>query len=139
MERIAVGIDGSPGGDDALRWAIAEARRWEAQLEVVLAWSYLDQPTKEFHPDYGEKDARAALDAAMARVGGADGVDVVLTCCNDLPTRALMDAAQRADLLVVGSRGLGGFKGLLLGSVSQQLSTHSPVPVVIVHPSDGGR
>ena len=134
MERIVVGIDSSSGADAALRWAVAEARRWGAALEVVLAWSYLDQPSDEFRPDYGEDDARAALETAMDRVGGAEGVDVTLTCVNDLPARALLDAAGRADLIVVGSRGLGGFRGLLLGSVSQQCAHHAPCPVVIVPP-----
>ncbi len=134
MERIVVGIDGSPGADRALAWAVAEARQWGAHLEVVLAWSYLDQPSKEFKPDYGEADARAALEGAIERVGGADGVDVTLTCCNDLPARALLDAAARADHIVVGSRGLGGFRGLLLGSVSHQVVQHATIPVTIIHP-----
>jgi nucleotide-binding universal stress UspA family protein len=134
VERIVVGIDGSPGADRALAWAVAEARQWSAHLEVVLAWSYLDQPSKVFKPDYGEADARASIEAAIERIGGAEGVDVTLTCVNDLPTRALIDAATRADHLVIGSRGLGGFKGLLLGSVSHQLAQHATVPVTIIHP-----
>lgn len=134
MERIVVGIDGSPGADRALRWAIDEARQWNAHLDVVIAWSYLDQPTTEFDPHYGEADARAAAEAAIERVGGAEGADVTITCCNDLPARALLDQAVGADLVVVGSRGLGGFKGLMLGSVSHQVVTHAPSPVVIIHP-----
>ncbi|QGG96183.1 universal stress protein [Actinomarinicola tropica] len=136
MARIVVGIDGSAGGDEALRWALDEARRAGATLEVVLAWSHLEQPAGEFRPDYGADDAHAALRAAVDRVGDAAGVDVLLTAVNDLPARALIEAARRADLLVVGSRGLGGFTGLLLGSVSQQVSSHSSVPVVVVHPRD---
>ncbi|MBK5223482.1 MAG: universal stress protein [Acidimicrobiia bacterium] len=134
MDRIVVGIDGSPGADRALEWAIAEARTWGAHLEVVLAWSFLDQPTEQFKPDYGADDATATLAAAIERVGGTEGLDVTLTCVNDLPARALIEAADRADLIVVGSRGIGGFKGLLLGSVSQQLATYAPVPVVVIHP-----
>lgn len=138
MERIVVGIDGSEGGDAALRWARSRAARWGATLEVVLAWTRLDPPGGEGGPDVGEQEARAALEAAMERIGGADGVEVVLTSVNDLPTRALLAAAERADLLVVGSRGLGGFTGLLLGSVSHQVAAHSPVPVVVVRPGGDG-
>lgn len=137
MERIVVGIDGSAGADLALRWAIAEARQWNAQLEVVIAWSLLDQPSTEFKPDYGEDDARAAVDAAVERVGGADGVDVTVTSVNDLPARALLARAADADLVVVGSRGLGGVKGMLLGSVSQQVVNRAETTTVVIHPPKG--
>lgn len=136
MDTIVVGIDGSPGADQALRWAIDEARQWNAELDVVIAWSYLDQRSTEFDPDYSEADVRATVDAALARVGGAEGVNIVVSPVNELPARALLDRAAEADLVVVGSRGLGGFKGLLLGSVSHQVVSHSRTPVVIVHPED---
>lgn len=139
MDKIVVGIDGSPGADQALRWAIDEARQWNAELDVVIAWSYLDQHTPEFKPDYDETDVRTNVDAALARVGGADGVNIVVSPVNDLPARAILDRAVEADLVVVGSRGLGGFKGLLLGSVSHQVVSHSRTPVVIVHPEDDVR
>ncbi|MFA5565331.1 MAG: universal stress protein [Acidimicrobiia bacterium] len=134
MKHIVVGIDGSDGADQALRLAIAEARQWNAHLEVVLAWSFLDQPTIKFDPNYNEDSARATAEDALARVGNTDGVDITITCVNDLPARALLAAAKDADMLIVGSRGLGGFKGLLLGSVSQQLAQYAPSPILIVHP-----
>lgn len=132
MEHIVVGVDGSEGSDAALRWAVAEARAHGARLEVVLAWSYLDQPTVEFDPDYGEPVARAALDLVIERAGPTDDLEVVRTCVNDLPARALLAASQTADLVVVGSRGLGAFKGMVLGSVSQQVVTRAACSVLVV-------
>lgn len=132
-EVVTVGVDASEGSIRALRWALREARLRGARLRAVLAWSYLDQPKGSFDPAYGEDDARGQLDEALALVaGGADDVEIDPVLVNDLPARALLAAARDADLLVVGSRGLGGFKGLLLGSVSQQVVQHAPCPVVVV-------
>ncbi len=108
---------------------------------MVLAWSYLDQPGgREFDPSFGEDDARRILDEAIATLGaGAEGLDVEPVAVNDLPARGLLEAAgPDPDLLVVGARGRGGFQGLRLGSVSQQVAQHAPCPVVIV-PVEGGR
>lgn len=136
MKRIAVGVDDSPGGRAALEWALAESRQWGATLEVVLAWSYLVQPVSEFRPDFDEDAAREVLDAILADHDTA-GVDLQPRIINDLPVQALLHVAQDADLVVVGARGLGGFTGLLLGSVSQQVATHAPCPVVVVRqPAD---
>ena len=136
--RIVVGVDGSEGSRAALRWAVEEGRLRSAPVEAVLVWSYLDQhrarpDDPEFRPDYGEDDARQALATVVQEaVGDAAGVELVQTTVCDLPARGLLDAASGADLLVVGARGIGGFKGLLLGSVSQQVVAHAPCAVVIV-------
>jgi nucleotide-binding universal stress UspA family protein len=130
---IVVGVDGSAGSRRALEWALQEGRIRSAGVRVLIAWTYLDQPTGDFDARYGESDVRALLDQVLDEVG-SDRTDVelerVVVC--DLPARALLDAARGADLLVVGSRGVGGFKGLLLGSVSQQVVQHAPCPVVVV-------
>lgn len=131
MKRIAVGVDDSPGGRAALAWAIDEARQWGATLDVVIAWSYLVQPVAEFRPDFDESAAADTLDAILS-AHSIDGVAVERTVINDLPAKALLHAAQSADLMVVGARGFGGFTGLLLGSVSQQVVTHAQCPVVVV-------
>jgi nucleotide-binding universal stress UspA family protein len=130
---IVVGIDGSDGSRRALQWAFQEARLRAARVQALLAWTYLDQPDGEFDAAYGETDARARLDQALDQVG-SDAIDVAVErlVVNDLPARALLDAARGAELVVVGSRGVGGFKGLLLGSVSQQVVQHAPCPVVVV-------
>lgn len=136
-QRIVVGIDGSDGGDRALRFAVDEARCRGARVEAVLAWGLLDQPgvpeEEPFNPRFGETEALAYLTAAVeAAVGAEPGVDIDLLTACDLPVRALLSRAMNADLLVVGARGLGGFRGLLLGSVSQQVVSHSPCPVAVV-------
>jgi nucleotide-binding universal stress UspA family protein len=130
---VAVGVDGSEGSLRALRWAAEEARRRDATLRVIKAWSYMDQAGGEFDPGYSDADARRELDAAVDSLGdAAAGVEIDLVAVNDLPARGLLDAAEGADLLVVGSRGLGGFKGLLLGSVSTHVLHHATCPVVTV-------
>ena len=135
MNRIVVGVDESGGGRAALAWAVAEARRWEATLEVVLAWSYLVQPSSEFRPDFDAEAAEELLDRLLAEVDTA-GVEIDRRIVNELPAPTLLAAADGADLVVVGARGLGGFTGLLLGSVSQQVATHAPCPVVVVRRPD---
>ena len=130
---IVVGVDGSEGCRRALQWAVEEARVRDVRVRAVLAWTYLDQPTGAFDAAYGAPNARALLDQVLADVlTDAPDVEVEREVVCDLPVRALLDAARGADLLVVGSRGLGGFKGLLLGSVSQQLVQHAPCPIVVV-------
>lgn len=130
---IVVGVDGSEGSQRALRWALDEAAARGASVRAVLAWSFIDQGGDDFDAAYSEEAARARLDQALAAAGAAPAGVVVepLVVC-DLPARAVIEAARDADLVVVGSRGLGGFRGLLLGSVSQQVSHHAPCPVVVV-------
>lgn len=132
--RVIVGADGSEGSRRAIRWAADEARIRGAVLEVVHAWTLLGQPDDgTFDPDYGEDQARLLLDAELDAVGDAlDGVEVERTVVCDLAAPALIDAAKRADLLVVGSRGRGGFRGLLLGSVSSQVVHHAACAVAII-------
>ena len=130
---VVVGVDGSAGSRRALRWAAAEARLRGATLRVVHAWTYLDQPEGTFNPAYGEDDARRVLDDEVAALGpDSEGLEIERVTVCDLPSRALLDAAAGADLVVVGARGLGGFEGLLLGSVSQQVAQHAPCPSAIV-------
>lgn len=129
---IVVGVDGSDNAQRALRWAVEEARVRGVPVRVVTAWSYLQQP-EGFDPSWGEAGARRILDGAIDALGAAaEGVELERVVVCDLPARAVLDAARDAELLVVGARGLGGFRGLLLGSVSQQVAHHASCPVVIV-------
>jgi nucleotide-binding universal stress UspA family protein len=132
--RVIVGADGSEDSRRAIRWAAEEAKFRGAVLEVVHAWTLLGQPDDgTFNPTYGEDEARQFLDAELDAVGDAlDGVDVERTVVCDLGAPALIDAGKRADLLVVGSRGRGGFRGLLLGSVSSQVVQHAPCAVAVI-------
>ena len=88
---------------------------------------------------YGEPQAREALEARVAAVVGDDpAITIEYRTMNDLPAAGLIDAAAGADLVVVGARGLGGFRGLLLGSVSQQVLHHAPCPAVVVRQPEAG-
>ena len=137
MARIVVGVDGSGCSLRALQWAVDEARRRDATLDVVHAWHL---PNAGVYPyfagymdlDLFESDGRQILDGALAdaKVDSAVQVEPILVQAG--AARALLDNAKGADLLVVGSRGRGGFAALLLGSVSHQVALHAPCPVVII-------
>jgi len=138
--KILVGVDGSARSERALRWALREATARDATVSVVHAF---DVPSlrgpldREVHLD-GEHDrARALVEEMVARMGnrGADvpvEIDAVATTNRRSAARVLLRHARHADLVVVGARGLGGFAGLLLGSVSQQVAAHADVPVAVI-------
>jgi nucleotide-binding universal stress UspA family protein len=143
MSLIVVGVDGSEEGREALGWALEEARLRKAALRVVNAWFLLPPPapiglTPPTSPGTDEIEAlREAAEKLIAHevaevVGDDPGIQVEPKAVEDLPAQALINEAAGADLVVVGSRGHGGFAGLLLGSVSQQVAHHAPCPVVIV-------
>lgn len=138
MPRIVVGIDGSPGSRRALEWAVEHARLRGASLRVVYAWHI---PPLGATPDLEALERAAASGAEetfereLAEVD-TTGIEVERRLEERHPVDALLAEAEEADLLVVGTRGRGGFMGLLLGSVSQQVSHHGPCPVVIVPPPE---
>jgi nucleotide-binding universal stress UspA family protein len=137
MARIVVGIDGSENSVRALRWALEEARLRGATIDAVAAWSYpyvvVPGAIVPAQPLADQAvDAQEHLDRVLAEVG-VDGQDVSV---NPIVTEggaanALVEAAQDADLVVVGSRGHGALRSLL-GSVSQEVLHHSPCPVVVI-------
>jgi len=141
MERIVVGVDGSDNSQRALRWALDEGRLRQAAVEVVHTWHapYVDAypyGVPVFDPEIYEKTAKQVLDTAVDAEDTA-GLPVPVERIATLggAASAIVEAAKGADLVVVGSRGLGGFKGLLLGSVSHQVTHHAPCPVVVVPPA----
>ena len=142
MGGIVVGVDGSEHGRRALRWAQREAALHGRELTALLAWGLFDQLHADggasFDPDYGPTDAAAALDVMIADTLGADAAGAVrqVVVC-DLPARALLDAARDADLLVVGPRGRGELREVVLGSVTQTCLHHAPCPIAIVRGNDG--
>ncbi|MCB1015226.1 MAG: universal stress protein [Acidimicrobiales bacterium] len=145
MTRIVVGTDGSAHATTAMRWGADEAELHGSTLEVVLAWSFLDQHHPDhadrFDNDYNEAGARAALAAWVTEALGADAVVEQRVVC-DLPARALLEASDAADLVVLGARGTGGFEGLLLGSVSERVAQLATRPVAVIRtgaPVRGGR
>jgi nucleotide-binding universal stress UspA family protein len=129
--RIVVGVDGSAPSLEALAWAATEARLRRARLEVLHA-SFYRRQMLELYPG-AARDEQAVLDRALAPVRAAEPtVEVVARPAGPPAAKALVDASDGADLLVVGSRGLGGFDQLLMGSVSNQCAHHAQCPVVIV-------
>ncbi|TVR29763.1 MAG: universal stress protein [Nitriliruptor sp.] len=139
MGRIVVGIDASKDSHRALRWAVEEARLRDADLEVVHAYPTPDLtalPMVVTLPSDEELRVAATsiLDEVLAEVEVGEDVRVIKTVQAGGAASVLTQVAEGADLLVVGARGLGGFRGLLMGSVSQQSVTHSPCPVVVLTP-----
>ena len=136
--RIAVGIDGSQCSEEALRWAIEEALRCDAELILVHGWTYPYQGPKtgitEARDDM-KLDAMRTLEASARLVRDhAPTLRCHSIISEESPAKAIIDAAKEADMLVVGSRGHGGFSALLLGSVSRTVLQHSPVPVAVIRP-----
>ena len=148
---VVVGVDGSAGAKDALRWALREARLRNSPVRAVHAWTFgYIGGSVEGYPYWGgslgsytsfgvelsdlHRAAEDLLERALADVGDeTDGVEIERQVVQGAAAEVLVDAAAPGDLLVVGSRGHGGFAGLLLGSVSQQCVHHARCPVVVVH------
>ncbi len=141
VSKIVVGVDGSPFSDDSLEWAYGQARATNADLVVVHCWEYpylgvvdfvgMDERIRETSHD----GAEALLDATVSKLRAAhpeDDVKVTPLLLEGSPAWTLLEAAKDADLVVVGSRGRGGLKTLLLGSVSHVVVTHAEIPVVVV-------
>jgi nucleotide-binding universal stress UspA family protein len=140
---IVVGVDGSDPSRDALRWAAGQARVTGATLRAIMTWNvpminYGAAMPGSIEADVS-RDCKEALDQALADVLGPDpSIKVVADVVEGHPADVLVRAAEEAELLVVGSRGHGAFKGMFLGSVSSHCVSHSPCPVVVVrhHSSD---
>lgn len=136
--RIVVGVDGSAGSKAAYAFALAEARLRGAGVDAVMAWHFPAMAAEggvpaDFDP---EGWARTALDSALDEIPAGD-VPVTRRVVEGHPAGVLIheSADVDADLLVVGTRGHGGFAGVLLGSVSQHCVAHASCPVVVVpHP-----
>ncbi len=145
--RIVVGVDGSDHSLHALEWAIGEAQHTGAEVRVVLAydsglaWIDVGSDAEALMLAHSAENAKQALHEALAAVElpNEDTVRIMPVTLSGEAARVLVEAAHDADLLVVGSRGRGGFSGLLLGSVSQRCAERSPCPVVIVPPSPRAR
>jgi nucleotide-binding universal stress UspA family protein len=145
MSVIVVGVDGSDESKEALRWALEESRLRQATLRAVNAWSFptifgpTPIPPEMFDANLIKENAEKTLADAVAEVGGEDPHAYIERVVREGPAaQVLVNASADADLLVVGSRGHGGFAGLLLGSVSQQCAHHAPCAVVIVRtPREG--
>jgi nucleotide-binding universal stress UspA family protein len=139
VDRIVVGVDGSHASMQALRWAGFLARTTGSTIEAVTAWSPpltwvgagWAVPPIDWYP---EAEAQKLLDSTVAEVLGEEAAaSVRLTVREGGAAQVLLDLSRSARLLIVGSRGHGGFAGLLLGSVSSACAEHATVPVLVVH------
>ena len=139
--RVVAGVDGSADSAAALRFAAAEARLRGGELHVVHAW--MDTVSGYGGPPWAvpattlQEQARATLRASMQTTwrNGSPGVRVRAETIEGVEWDVLTEAAEAADLLVVGSRGRSGWSSLLLGSVGLRCITYAPCPVAVVHPS----
>lgn len=135
--RIVVGVDGSAQGNAALRWALDEAAAHGSELVAVFAWQmpFIDIPGA-FDREEIEGLSKKFLIDTVAEVEPEPTVPVTLLVAQGDVSESLISASKGADLLVLGSRGRGGFAGLRLGSVSQECAAHARCPVVIVRSPD---
>ena len=142
MSGIVVGVDGSEHSRRTLEWAMKEAVLHHAPLTVLtvhqVAESYwtgnpiiypADQPEEE----KSRHAAEEAVSSVVSRLGDAAPPSVTVRAVSGIPAQELVNASHDADLVVVGSRGGGGFAGLRMGSVSSQVVHHAACPVVVVH------
>ncbi len=148
QQRIVVGVDGSEGAGSALQWAVDEAGLRGAIVEAVHVWNpayvspypYTISEELDDEHEAAEKlvhEAVSSVDTSQM----ASAPKPVLA--KGHAAQALLSMAEGADLVVVGSRGRGGFSGLMLGSVSQQVAAHAGCPVVVIparrHPTASGQ
>ena len=140
METIVVGVDGSPGSTEAIRWAAAEATLRKAKLRAVAAWEFpftsagFGDSIAMIPIEELEADAKRLLDDALGTAIGDPEmlatVERAIVCGH--ATSVLRTESKDATMIVVGARGHGGFVGMLLGSTSDQLVKHASCPVVVV-------
>lgn len=135
VRTIVVGVDGSPTSAAALRWGVRQAALTGAEVRAVTSWRYPDfygwdpgVPVSDF-ADWAGQAQREVVEEVSAE---APDVTVRCTVGQGDPASVLLDAAQGAELLVVGNRGHGGVTSVLLGSVSHRCAQEAECPVVIV-------
>jgi nucleotide-binding universal stress UspA family protein len=141
-QRIVVGVDGSSSSMAALRWAIRQAKLTGSSVDVVTAWWYPSAygwaPVDDSVLDL-EGDAKRALTEALNKVSGLEpDIHVRPLVTEGHPADVLLRAAKGADLLVVGSRGHGGFASAMLGSVSLNCVLHAHCPVLVLRDGHEG-
>jgi nucleotide-binding universal stress UspA family protein len=136
---IVVGVDGSPGSRKALTWAAAEANHHTADLVVLNVWEHTLMPpagsvsvSEHYVPEQSQRTADELVQVIKEELGEQPPVPVQPRVKQGRPAKVLIDESANADLLVVGNRGHGGFRGLVLGSVSQHVAAYAKCPVTVV-------
>lgn len=137
--RVVVGVDGSASSDHALLWAHFLAHTFRTDLEIVTAWHspmiWAGAEWAAIPPDGWDPatDATTTVESAIDRVlDGSQRSRILVNVREGGAARVLLEASEGAQTLVVGSRGHGGFAGLLLGSVSAACAEHATCPVLVV-------
>jgi nucleotide-binding universal stress UspA family protein len=143
MPGIVVGVDGSDRSRHALEWAIGEAALRNASLEVIAVrqvavdnWGLnpLHMPTDEKEREQVRAAAQQMVDKTAAQVGYKRPPSVHVRAITGIPAEVLLDVSRDADLLVLGSRGAGSFRRMLLGSVTSHIVHHAVCPVTVIPP-----
>ena len=136
---IVVGVDGSPGSRKALTWAAAEAADHGADLVVLNVWEHTLLPpagsvsvSERYVPERSQTTAEDLAQVIKEELGEEPSVRVQAQVKQGRPAKVLIDESTDADLLVVGTRGHGGFAGLVLGSVSQHVAAYAKCSVAVV-------
>ncbi|MGN6609684.1 MAG: universal stress protein [Jatrophihabitans sp.] len=131
---IVVGVDGSPGSKDALRWAARLGSALDARIDAITSFEITSTYGWSGLPPYEPEIAEKLLTEAVDEVFGSDRpAGLRLLAETGSPAYALIQASHTALMVIVGSRGHGGFTGLLLGSVSAKVAEHAACPVLVVH------
>ncbi len=141
QRRIVVGVDGSVPSKAALAWAIGQARLTGAAVEAVTAWDYpatYGYPVPVSDVNWEDLATQAVKDAIAGVAGDAGPVEIRYKVVEGNAAQVLLEESAGADLLVVGSRGHGGFVEVLLGSVGQHCVHHASCPVVVIRDSVTG-
>ena len=144
MSGIIVGVDGSGHSQRALEWAMKEAAMRHTTLTVLTVHEairgyysgiavYPDDPARTVE---AQKAAQAETDEVLAKLDGSHPESVTVKAVHGFPVEELINAGQDADMIVLGSRGAGGFTRLLMGSTAGQVAQHARCPVLIVPPED---
>jgi nucleotide-binding universal stress UspA family protein len=148
MPGIIVGVDGSDNSRHALAWAMREAAKHDVPLRVLsvhppsarpatkIYWGVHSYPENSFDPDLASMAVEDFVDKVASEAGGPVPEITVSVTTGDA-AKELVQASHDADMLVVGSRGSGGFAALRMGSVSSQVTHHAGCPVVVVPPPAG--
>ncbi len=143
MAGIIVGIDGSAYSQRALEWAVREAAVRQVPLRVITVyrtsagyWGGPSYPQDRTFAERARQEAQEATEKALALLGAGRPERVTVEARSGIPAEELVGASKDADMIVVGSRGTGGFARLLLGSVSTQLTHHAYCPVVVIPAED---
>jgi nucleotide-binding universal stress UspA family protein len=146
MSGIIVGVDGSGHSQRALEWAMKEAAIRHVPLTVLTVHEairgyfsgvalYPDDPART---EEARKAAQAETDKVLAGLDGPRPDSVTVKAVHGFPVEELVKAGKDVDMIVLGSRGAGGFTRLLMGSTASQVSQHAHCPVLIVPPEDRG-